>query len=199
MRMRFLLPLATAFPVVLGLFLAMSAMVSPDPREPEGDERLVLELAQVEAPAIDQPDDSREPEPPEEPPGDPVESAQSLIDAWEPPLRPVMQPWDLDVGDGGRPGHVYSDGEPVPLYRPQRIFPGRAAREGVNGTVVVRFTVTPTGGTTDIRIVSSEPAGYFEGHALAMVARWRYRPAMQDGEPVAYEWQEEIVYRLEDL
>jgi protein TonB len=53
-----------------------------------------------------------------------------------------------------------------------------------NGSVLVRFDVTRLGTVANARVVESTPPGMFERAALRAIERWRYRPAVVDGEPV---------------
>jgi TonB family protein len=66
-------------------------------------------------------------------------------------------------------------------------YPQLARRHGVRGIVVLQFTVLPDGSTTDIEVVSSEPASLaalFEESAVRAAQQWRYEPVIRNGEPV---------------
>jgi TonB family protein len=60
-------------------------------------------------------------------------------------------------------------------------YPEAAARRNVEGTVEVEFIVDTDGLTTQARVTSAEPEGYFEDAALATVAQYRYAPFERDG------------------
>ncbi len=64
----------------------------------------------------------------------------------------------------------------TPLYRPKPHYPHNARRRGVEGYVTVRYTVTKSGGVTNVGIVSASPSGIFNSAALSAVKRWRFRP-----------------------
>ncbi|MCV6622529.1 MAG: TonB family protein [Cellvibrionaceae bacterium] len=64
-------------------------------------------------------------------------------------------------------------------------YPNRALTRGVEGFVDVRFDVTAIGNTENIRVLQAQPQGVFEKAATAAVAKYKYQPAIQDGEPVA--------------
>ncbi len=65
------------------------------------------------------------------------------------------------------------------------IYPPLAKAEGIEGAVVVRYSVSLDGRVINAQIDSAEPEGVFEDAALKAVRSWRYNPAMKDGEPVA--------------
>lgn len=64
-------------------------------------------------------------------------------------------------------------------------YPSRALSRGIEGFVDVRFDVTAFGSTENIRIIQAQPEGYFERSVSQAVAKYKYQPAMQDGEPMA--------------
>lgn len=64
-------------------------------------------------------------------------------------------------------------------------YPGRAISRGIEGFVDIRFDVTKIGNTENIRILQAQPEGIFDNAATQAVAKYKYQPAMQDGEPVA--------------
>jgi protein TonB len=62
-------------------------------------------------------------------------------------------------------------------------YPERALAQRIAGSVTIEFMVTAKGETTDVRVVSAEPAGMFDRAAMAAVKRWRYEPLVIDGVP----------------
>jgi len=71
-------------------------------------------------------------------------------------------------------------------------YPQRALNAGVEGYVVVTMTVNDDGHVSDVRILDCSPMGFFEEAALKTASKFRYRPAMQGGRPVA---AKDITYR----
>jgi len=84
-----------------------------------------------------------------------------------------------------------SDAPPVFERAPTRQemthdFPTTARLEGVSGLVVLRCTVTVQGRLDPCGILSEEPIWYSFGRAAFKVAnRYRFRPAVQNGQPAA--------------
>jgi protein TonB len=62
-------------------------------------------------------------------------------------------------------------------------YPTWALERGVEGWVKLTFIVTEQGTVLDPVVTDSRPSGTFEDSALAAVARWRFRPVMESGEP----------------
>jgi protein TonB len=74
-----------------------------------------------------------------------------------------------------------SDRDTMPLVRINPDYPPRAANRGIEGWVLVEFTITAAGTVRDARVIDSSPKGYFEDAALKAIGRWRYNPKVQEG------------------
>jgi TonB family protein len=61
-------------------------------------------------------------------------------------------------------------------------YPEDARRYGIQGAVVINAIVKKTGVVDDVRAVSGPPMLY--NAAISAVRRWRYKPALSNGEPV---------------
>jgi len=85
---------------------------------------------------------------------------------------------------------------PVPVYAPRPQYPLAALRRSVEGHVVLRIHVGRDG-----KVMSVEGTGY-KGHesfvraAENAVKRWRFRPAVRDGKPIAYWCAQKISFSL---
>lgn len=93
------------------------------------------------------------------------------------------------VGDaGGEPGGSGSGfgSEAIPLVRVDPQYPPHAQSRGVEGWVLLKFTITPEGTTKDIEVLDADPKGYFERAAKDAVRRYKYKPRIEDG--VAVDW-----------
>ncbi len=77
-------------------------------------------------------------------------------------------------------------------------YPPIAIRLNMEGTVVLGFTVTPQGTVTDVKVVSSSGHDALDQAAVACAAQWQYKPAMQNGQPVAVSWKATVKYALAD-
>lgn len=63
---------------------------------------------------------------------------------------------------------------PVPIHVRQPVYPRWARSRGVEGRVVVEFTLGADGSVRDLRMVSSTPAGVFDEAALDAMRFWKY-------------------------
>lgn len=71
------------------------------------------------------------------------------------------------------------------LSRATPIFPKRAERRGVSGLTEVIYKVSINGLATEIQIIKEEPQGEgFGAAAIAALKKYKFKPAMIDGEPV---------------
>lgn len=80
-------------------------------------------------------------------------------------------------------GFGVSDGEYLPIVKVAPVYPTRAASRGLEGYVIVEFTVTQTGATKDIFVVEST-SSLFERAAVDAAAKFKYKPRVIDGNPV---------------
>lgn len=76
-------------------------------------------------------------------------------------------------------------------------YPGRAHERNISGWVEVAFTVTTTGETSDIDIVSAEPANFFEASVMEAVGQWTFEPKQYRGQPIDQRTMARLVFNLE--
>ena len=108
----------------------------------------------------------------------------------------------LDFGfDFARPdlGAVPSDNAPIPLVRVQPLYPERAAQRGIEGWVLLEFTISETGRVEDPAVSDADPANIFDRAALRAIRRWKYKPKIVDGKPVRQPHVRTLIsFRMED-
>ena len=63
-----------------------------------------------------------------------------------------------------------------PIVKVQPIYPQAAKADGVEGYVVVEFTVSAAGDVEGVKVVEAQPQGVFEQAALRAAERFKYRP-----------------------
>jgi protein TonB len=73
-------------------------------------------------------------------------------------------------------------------------YPTAALRAGQSGWVVVGFTITPEGRTSDVHVVDAQPRHVFDRAAMEAVNRYRFKPAMRGGTAVASTKQQKIEF-----
>lgn len=73
---------------------------------------------------------------------------------------------------------------PVPIRTVAPVYPTELKREGVAGMVKVKFTVDVQGNVSNPEVESSSNPG-FNKAALEAIKSWKFKPATQDGSPIA--------------
>src|SRR5262245_57564429 len=118
-----------------------------------------------------------------------------------PPPDITIQKSSIDIGGGGDIGAIQTlvqqqtqsmgslnqgggDRDAVPLVRIEPDYPMQARQRGVEGWVVVEFTISTAGTVKDASVVASEPGTVFDRAAVNAVRKWKYNPKMQDGKAV---------------
>ncbi|MCA0899626.1 energy transducer TonB [Microbulbifer agarilyticus] len=117
-----------------------------------------------------------------------------------PPITPTTVEHTLDPGDmpiifqpptttGTKVDTSIVTANPMPIYKPAPRYPRRAMAKGVEGYVVVEFTISKNGSVKNPSVVggydaSGAPTDVFNQSALRAVERFKYRPTVVDGKPV---------------
>jgi len=74
-------------------------------------------------------------------------------------------------------------------------YPQSAQKLHEEGTTTVSFTVTAEGEVTNPTIANSSGHEDLDQAALPCVTSWKYKPAIQEGKPVAAEWKANVVWK----
>lgn len=100
--------------------------------------------------------------------------------------------------DVGGVGMGVSDGEYLPIVKVQPVYPSRALQRGLEGYVIVEYTVTKTGSTKNPQVVEST-SSIFEDAAIESALKYKYKPRVINGEAVEVPGvQTKITFELED-
>ena len=92
-----------------------------------------------------------------------------------------------------------SDRDTIPLVRVPPDYPARAVNRGIEGWVLVEFTITGTGSVKDAKVVDAKPGTIFNDAAVKAISRWRYNPKVENGQPVERRGVRTIIrFDLED-
>ncbi|MEX0880927.1 MAG: TonB family protein [Thermoanaerobaculia bacterium] len=73
---------------------------------------------------------------------------------------------------------------PAVLTRVEPVYPERARRAGIEGTVELEVSIDPSGRVSEVEVVRGLPLGLSEA-AAAAVRRWKWTPARTPAGPVA--------------
>lgn len=94
-----------------------------------------------------------------------------------------MTPWDENQ-------------DPVPLFRKEPAYPMNEARRGISGFAKFKFTITAEGAVTNIEIVETDGSKTFGTHGKEALAKWRYAPKFENGQPVNTTTMVQLDFRM---
>lgn len=189
--MRYLAAILAAAGITIGLFYLMQSLISGgEGAMSEPVRGSVLDFVRTPEPEQVQ-EKERKPERPPEPEQPPEDLPQPQMDTNVQADTGAGYDFSAnvdaaaDIGNGA--SLQASDGEYLPIVKVQATYPRRALQRGIEGYVVVEFTVTRQGTVRDPVVVQAEPEGIFEQSALDAVMKFKYKPRVIDGEPVEVE------------
>jgi protein TonB len=113
-----------------------------------------------------------------------------------PPAAPAPKPAPPPVAETA-PAAPVGETRPAELVRsvaPE--YPMDAYRARQQGWVEVEFTVNADGSVSDAKVVNAEPSRVFNAAALRAVARWTFKPRLENGKPVAERVRRRIEFKL---
>lgn len=177
-----LMAAATTF----GLLFLMHALIAANNKPPEEvDPTKVADIHMPERQIETQYDTAKpeKPEDPDEPPPDMPEPEFDQPDINPDALNmsaPRINP-NLNVKGVGGFG---SDGEYLPIVKVQPQYPRRALSRGIEGYVIVEFTVTTNGSVKDPVVIEADPPNIFNRAATKAALKFKYKPRVIDGEAV---------------
>lgn len=197
---RYIAPIGLGAAVTFGLFALMAAMVAMG----TGDMGDVITAKNLEWVTVREDQDvqakDRKPERPPEvenpPPDIDLPQTQSLRPGASSVNFGASVDNSIDVGAGFGGG---MDGEYLPIVKVAPVYPRRAAERGIEGEVVVEFTVTELGTVENAIVVEAIPPGYFERAALNAAKKFKYKPKTVNGEAISVSGvRNRIVFKLAD-
>ena len=175
--------------VTLGLFFLMQSLIqsggSALTDAPKGS---VLDFVRVKKEEAVQKKD-RKPKKPPKPEQPPPDMAPPQMDAPSPESATSGMDFGADVAaelslDGGL-ALGSGDGEFLPIVRVAAVYPRRALQRGIEGYVDVEFTVSKLGSVTNPRVTQASPEGIFDQAAIDATLKYKYKPRVVNGEPMA--------------
>lgn len=88
------------------------------------------------------------------------------------------------------------DGDIIPLQRIAPQYPRDAARARINGWVQLEVLVNADGSVRSAKVLEAQPKGLFEANAVAAVLRWKFKPKVVNGTPVAQRGSQRIEFNI---
>jgi len=194
--------------VAIALFLLMHGLISgSEDVDRDRQNALRLDFIQVDPDEIENIRDRRkppEPEKPKEPPPPPEIKVQDQD-------RPQQNMPDFDMprvsvglAGGAGPylgnwsaGDPTAEGDVIPIVRIEPQYPREALIEGISGWVEIEFTIEPDGSVSDPKIISSNPRRMFDQNAIRAIYKWKFKPRIEDGKPVARRATQRLEFSLD--
>lgn len=215
MAIRFSLSAVVGVVVTLALFYLMQYLIqSSDSALTEDNIGNLVDFVRVKQ---DQDVETKQrkpkkPPPPDEPPPDtPPQDFNVSVDQNAFSMIGITADAGIDISSGG---FGISDGEYLPIVKVQPQYPRRALSRGMTGWVIVEFTVTAQGLVENPFVVSNcgwiknarnegecfdSPNSVFDSAAKKAALKFKYKPKVIDGEPVATAGvQNKITFELVD-
>jgi len=199
---RYVISIIVSLVVVFGLFWLMQYLiVSADRSLDEDESGQMLDFVRVPPQEIvnrHKPPPEKPPQP-EEPPPEPPPPAMDDITPEAQAMSVTAAPINtgINLSSSGF-GLAPSDGEYLPIVKVQPIYPRRALSRGVEGYVMVEFTVTKQGTTRNVRVVEST-SSMFDNAAVKAAQKFKYKPRVVDGQPIEVPGvQNKITFEIED-
>lgn len=122
------------------------------------------------------------PKPDTPPPTAPPQSQDSVNpNAISTAMAPLAADSSMNLG-GMSFGNA--DGDYLPIVKVAPIYPRRALTRGLEGWVLLEFTVTKLGTVTDIVVLDADPPNIFNKAAIGAAAKFKYKPKVVNGEPI---------------
>ncbi len=207
--MRYLISAVTGTLIALALFLLMHSLISGS-RDLNRDrsESLRLDFIQVDADELENIKERRpppKPEPPKKPPPPPKVTVKSTDRPQQ--NMPAIDMPNISLGvasgdgpylGGWSPGDPAAEGDIIPIVRIEPQYPREALIEGISGYVLVEFTIEPDGTVSDPKVLESEPNRIFDRNAVRAIYKWKFKPRIVDGKPVARRATQRLDFNLNE-
>ena len=178
---RYSLAIGFAFVTSTGLVLLMEYLIRVDESgyTEVASFRTVEILRKIEdIPPVVKPPVKEPVEPPEIPPPPPQPVSGEIVGFTEilPPPKPDPRPPVTNPGT--------ADGDLLSILKVAPIYPTRAQTRGIEGYVIIQFTVDELGRVVDPIVIDAMPTNVFDRAALDAVRRYKYKPRVINGSPM---------------
>lgn len=183
---RLLVALVLSAAVTLGLFFLMQSLIkaggSAMTDAPKGS---VMDFVRVKREESAQKKD-RKPKKPPKPEQPPPQLQQPQLDSPAPNTNSNTMSFAADIGAdislGSGLALESGDGEYLPIVKVAPVYPRRALSRGIEGYVIVEFTVSKQGSVKDVTVIEANPADIFNQAAMDAALKFKYKPRVVNGE-----------------
>ncbi len=174
--------LLSATLITLALLTLMNLLISSDTVPPEEATPKPVEVV-MDEPTIEVIIDNKPVKPvePQSPPDVPKMIVETQVETTTKPSFGPLKRQEVSIRNDGIP---VTDGEYLPIVKVEPTYPRSALRRGIEGWVIVEFTVTTSGAVRDAFVVESQPTKIFDRAATKAALKFKYKPRVVDGSPV---------------
>jgi protein TonB len=116
--------------------------------------------------------------------------------------RVIPKPAEVDPASKPEVG-LSKTSAPVGETKPARAikqsapqFPVQAMRRRVEGWVELEFTIDTNGSVTSVTVLRSQPKKVFDREAIKAIQKWKFEPALKNGEAVMSQGRRRLEFRL---
>jgi protein TonB len=186
MMPRYLIAIVLSAIVTLGLFYVMQSLIeSGGSALTEPAKGSVLDFVRVKKDEVS-PQKDRKPNKPPKAKQPPPAMEQPQLDSATPNGEGQSMDFGADISAdltlGGGLALGSGDGEYLPIVKVAPVYPRRALSRGIEGYVIVEFTVSKQGSVKHPLVIKAEPANLFEQAAIDATLKFKYKPRVVNGE-----------------
>jgi len=207
--MRLLMSLVVGLISGFLLFLLMQKLISGSADiDGNSGENVALDFVHIEEDQLVKLKERVKPPPPPPPKEPPPPPKMEIAQTDKPPPTPLdFESPDVDLpsvsGSGPylgtwTPGSTAPapEGDAIPIVRVPPQYPRKAAMDGIEGWVKVRFTINPDGSVSNPTVLEAKPRRVFDSAAKRNILKWKYKPRVVDGQAVSRQWETIIEFNL---
>lgn len=187
--LRFIASIGVGVVITFGLFVLMAELINSGAKSKDNERDQIIVEINTTPPESKAQQRNRVPPPPPPPPKQPPK-----------PQTPDPEPDiadnsgfnfnmpSVDVGSTSAglsgPGALVRDGDATPIFRQEPKFPTKAARDGIEGWVQLKFDINELGNVENVSVINAQPKRIFDREAKKALKKWRYNPKVVDGKAI---------------
>ena len=208
-QLRYLSALILGVLISLGLFFLMQSLIdSGEQNTNASSEGQIMEFIRIredETLSIKDRRKPQKPKPPKEPPPPPKLIVEKQVKPTMNRIKIEIPNIDLPSIAGGGPflgnwaGNPLAEGDVLPIVRIDPQWPREALVEGIEGYVVVEVTIGADGSVKDVRVIQAEPKRMFDRNVIRAVLKWKFKPRIINGVPVARKAIQTLEFTLDEF
>jgi periplasmic protein TonB len=125
------------------------------------------------------------------------------ITAAKMPPNPVVPPPVQTAAQPAPPAPPKPQGITAPVsiggsHSCENEYPAVAQRLNQEGTTTIEFTVNTDGSVSNVQVAGSSGHDSLDQAAIRCASSWRYKPALQNGQPVTAPWTTDVQWKLQN-